>query len=40
MSNELEFVRNLYFDLLGKWNSRDAHGMASLFSPEGDQVAF
>ena len=40
MSKELAAVRNLYFDLLGKWNSRDAHGMASLFSSEGGQVGF
>jgi len=33
-------VRTLYSDLLGRWNQRDAAGMARLFSPDGHVVGF
>jgi len=33
-------VRALYFQLLDRWNDRDAAGMAALFSPDGNLIGF
>ena len=33
-------VRDLYVQLLGSWNQRDAHSMAGLFSEKGHVVGF
>ena len=35
-----EMVRGLYEQLLGRWNQRDARGMAALFAIEGNLVGF
>ncbi len=40
MANGLVAVRSLHFLLLGDWNRRDAHGMASLYSPNGGPLGF
>jgi len=38
--SEQEEVRALYKRLIGRWNHRDASGMASLFTDDGSQVGF
>lgn len=40
MANNVDKVRDLYFDLLDTWNRRDAAGMAALYAAEGSQVGF
>jgi len=38
--SEQEEVRALYKRLIGRWNHRDAAGMAALFTDDGSQVGF
>jgi uncharacterized protein (TIGR02246 family) len=38
--SEQEEVRALYRRLIGRWNHRDASGMAALFADDGSQVGF
>jgi len=40
MASHSDDVKELYFELLGKWNHRDAAAMAALYSLEGGQVGF
>jgi uncharacterized protein (TIGR02246 family) len=39
-SADEQAVRDLYRDLLERWNHRDAQGMARLFSEDGDSIGF
>lgn len=38
--SDSDAIESLYRRLLGAWNSRDAHAMASLYAPRGSQVGF
>jgi uncharacterized protein (TIGR02246 family) len=38
--SEQEEIRALYKRLIGRWNHRDAVGMAALFTDDGSQVGF